>query len=76
MLFAQVRPRRVMRLWYKKGQLSITNKKVQHFPGKQHVQMRNRVVLMAVSKVIPICFGFALLTAVFGKRISRHFLDQ
>ena len=36
----------------------------------------NRVVLMAVSKVIPICFGFALLTAVLGKRISCHFLDQ
>ena len=36
----------------------------------------NRVVLMVVSKVIPICFGFALPTAAFRKRISHLFLDQ
>ncbi len=29
-----------------------------------------------MSKVICVCFGFALLRSVIGLKISRHFLDQ
>ncbi len=36
----------------------------------------DRAVFTWVSKVIYVCFGFALLCSVIGLKISRHFLDQ
>ena len=35
-----------------------------------------RAVFTWVSKVIRVCFGFALLWSVIGLKISRHFLNQ
>ncbi len=34
------------------------------------------LVERVLSKVICVCFGFALLRSVIGLKISRHFLDQ
>ncbi len=36
----------------------------------------NRAVFTWVSKVICVCFGFALLRSVIGLKILRHFLSQ
>ena len=40
------------------------------------VEMAKTVPVIRVSKVIYVCFGFALLRLLTGLKNSRHFLDQ
>ena len=53
----------------------ISASKRQHVTPK-HDLIGYRAVFTWVSKVIRVCFGFALLHSVIGLKLSRHFLNQ